>query len=140
MNKTLTIIVVALAALGFWWWQMKGGVVEKVEANDITWEFEEVGTDEETGAPETRVIMKVEGDSTDLGTYEGSCSEIKGSSWSLVEGEVSGVICWFAGGGTEIGVFEEANGSLVVKKGVLDEGSAEEPGMRGGFSLMFKLN
>ena len=55
--------------------------------------------------------------------------------WSLYESEKTGVICWWAGGGSDIGIFEEG-GKLVLKVGSLDEGSAEIPGFRGNFQTI----
>jgi len=106
----------------------------------LVWSFKDAGTDEATGTPHTEVTLTMNGKAYPAGTYEGSCSEIASehSSWELVAGEQSGVICWWAGGGTELGVFEE-NGQLVIKKGMLDEGGAETPGLRGNFELLLKL-
>lgn len=106
----------------------------------FSWSFKDAGTDEASGVPHTEVTLVMNGTEYPAGTYEGSCSEIAGasSSWELVAGEQTGVICWWAGGGTELGVFEE-NGRLVIKKGFLDEGGAETPGLRGNFELLFEL-
>jgi hypothetical protein len=104
----------------------------------FAWTFKDMGTDGGSGAPKTEVSLAMNGKVFPLGTYDGSCAEINGSSWKPVSGETTGVICWFAGGGTELGVFEE-NGKLVVKKGALDEGDAETAGTRGNFQLLLSL-
>jgi hypothetical protein len=88
-----------------------------------------------SGVPMTDVILSVASASNQktysLGTYEGSCSVITAtSSWNLLPGEISGTICWFAGGGTELGIFRE-NMTFTVKKGLLDEGSEEASSTRG---------
>ena len=99
---------------------------------DFSWKFTEVESKNEIDPPQTTVGLKYNG------TYEGGCFEIDGERWKLLFEEKYGAICYFAGGGTEIGVFEE-EGNLVVKKGVLDEGDAETPGVRGNFELLFRL-
>lgn len=104
----------------------------------FSWAFADKGTDTKTGAPQTEVTLAMNGKSFPLGTYQGSCAEINGSSWKPVAGESAGVICWFAGGGIELGVFED-NGKLVVKKGMLDEGDAETAGTRGNFGILLPL-
>ncbi|MEK9160481.1 MAG: hypothetical protein AAB440_00385 [Patescibacteria group bacterium] len=111
--------------------------VEVVGIPEIVWAFDPAGTDE-SDTPLTSVSLIWEGKTLDVGTHQGSCFSIEGSSWELVPGETSGAICWWAGGGTELGVFEEG-GELIVKRGYLDEGNAEEEGMRGGFEPFFVL-
>lgn len=106
----------------------------------LSWEFAPAGGDPATGAPLTKVTLVADGEARELGTATGSCSIVDGSgtSWSLSEGEVTGVICYFAGGGEEFGVFYDA-GAYVVKKGVIEEGSAEEPGLRGQYEALFTI-
>lgn len=102
------------------------------------WEFSPVAGNNETGAPRTRVTLSIGEDEREIGTYDGSCLVINGSSWPLAEGERTGVICWFAGGGDEVGVFYE-NGTYVVKHGYLEEGTEGEEGMRGNYETLFSL-
>lgn len=146
MNKLLgiVIIILALGALGYGFYAYAPGEDSLEQANAVhggenrfEWTFESKGEDA-NGTPSTAVTLW-RGDSIfAAGTYAGSCSVIEESAWELVEGERTGVICWFAGGGNEIGVFEE-NGTYVVKVGDLDEGSAEEPGFRGNFRTLFTI-
>lgn len=104
------------------------------------WAFQIVGGDAQTGADKSQVTLTYDGTSKDAGTYEGHCSVIgaDGSAWPLMPNELTGVICWWAGAGDEVGVFLE-NGARVVKHGTLDEGSAEVPGTRGGYTTLFTL-
>lgn len=113
---------------------MKEGTAGKKMAVPV-WTIEERGEDTATGGMLSNVSITFAGETHDLGTHLGGCFEIEGSSWTFVEGEQSGVICWFAGGGTEFGFFNE-NGIFVVKQGMLDEGSAEASGMRGAFKTV----
>lgn len=99
----------------------------------FTWNITERG--EKDGIPQSGVTLTSGGKTYDAGVFSGSCAEIDGTSWTLVEGEKTGVICWWAGGGNEIGIFEE-NGTFVLKVGSLDEGSAEVPGFRGDFQTI----
>lgn len=146
MNKFLGIVIllIALGALGYGFYAYAPGEDSLEQANAVhggenrfEWTFEQKGEDA-TGVPSTAVTLW-RGDAIyAAGTYAGTCSVIEESAWKLYEGELSGVICWFAGGGNEIGVFQE-NDSYVVKVGELDEGSAEEPGFRGHFQTLFAL-
>ncbi len=108
------------------------------EKPSFLWEFAPAGGDGETGAPRTAVTLSVNGEARDIGTFDGSCLVINGSSWELAPNELTGVICWFAGGGDEVGVFYE-NGQYVVKQGVLEEGAEGESGMRGNYETLFTL-
>lgn len=98
---------------------------------EFEWSFVQSGT-RPSGAPSTDVTLRVAGVDVPLGTYVGECFAIPGSSWPLLKDELTGAICYWAGAGTEIGVFEEG-GSLVLKEGDIEEGSAEVPGVRGNF-------
>jgi hypothetical protein len=101
------------------------------------WEFFPAG-DDELGTPRTSVTLSINGEVHEVGTFDGSCLVVNGSSWELVENELTGVICWFAGGGDEVGVFYE-EGEYVVKQGVLEEGAEGESGMRGSYETLFVL-
>ncbi len=146
MNKITGIVIsiVVVAALGYGFYvyapaqdSLEQDIAERGGENRFEWTFESKGENAE-GMPSTEVALW-RGDSIyPAGTYAGSCSIIEESAWELVEGELTGVICWFAGGGNEIGVFEE-NGTYAVKVGDLDEGSAEEPGFRGNFRTLFTI-
>jgi hypothetical protein len=107
----------------------------------LSWSFEEIPAPDETSGPQTKVTLTAEGNGQkyDVGTYTGSCSVIEASAWQLLENEKTGVICWWAGGGNEIGVFEES-GKLVIKTGDTEEASGESEGFRGNFKLLLPLN
>ena len=96
------------------------------------WRFVEWGQGE---VPQTQVSLVTGGTSYTIGTYDGSCAMQEGD---YLEYEVSKVICWFAGGGHEIGVFEEP-GQTVVRVGEVDEGASGIPGFRGNFTLIKRL-
>jgi hypothetical protein len=96
------------------------------------WRFVEWGTDEN---PQTQVALVAGAKSYTIGTYDGSCAVMEGD---YLEYERSKVVCWFAGGGHEIGVFEEP-GQVVVRVGDVDEGASGIPGFRGNFALVQRL-
>lgn len=119
--------------------QLKIADGKLVEASaGLEWLISDRDAFAESGAPLTSVTLRANGVQRNIGTYEGTCFVIEGSAWQLLPGEKSGVICWWAGGGTEIGVFEE-NGKLVVKTGDVDEGTAEGGGVRGNFTALLAL-
>lgn len=95
------------------------------------WQFSEKDGD----VPSTQVTLVYAGASYDLGAWDGTCSE---QDTDYLPGQVSKAVCWYAGGGVEFGVFEEG-GKVVVKRGTLDEGSAEEAGFRGDFRTVLAL-
>jgi hypothetical protein len=114
-----------------------GSVQGKLVAHTYEWSFKSLPEDAQ-GVPKTAVTLSVDGVAREVGTYDGSCMVIEGSAWQYLDGEHAGAICYFAGGGTEIGVFEE-NNQMVVKQGIVDEGSAEVPGTRGDFKTLFVI-
>lgn len=103
-------------------------------SGEYTWSFEEMS--EQDGIPQTQVSIVTENSTRVVGTYPGSCFE---QADDLLPNQKSKVVCWYAGGGYEIGVFSE-NGVDVVKVGEVDEGSAETPGFRGNFQTIIDLS
>ncbi len=96
-----------------------------------------------TGAQITKVTLTIGDRTYDAGVYSGSCAEIGAEGGvdgtGLLEGEVSGVQCWFAGGGDEVGIFEEG-GTLVIKHGALGEPQGDGSGaFRGNFTAILSL-
>jgi hypothetical protein len=104
----------------------------------IEWIINDSGAFAESGAPLTTIAIRVDGTLRSVGTFEGSCSDMKTTAWKMDANEIAGVVCWFAGGGQEIGVFDE-NGDTSVKVGFLEEGTAEGPGYRGDFNTLFEI-
>jgi hypothetical protein len=106
----------------------------------LTWDIKEVTPGDGMNPPTNKVtlVAGAGGPTYDLGTHDGTCATVEGSSWALLSGERTGVICYFAGAGTELGVFDE-KGKLVVKQGVLEEGDAETAGTRGNFTTVLEL-
>jgi hypothetical protein len=103
-----------------------------------SWMFTELGKDKTTGIPMTKMGLKTGGKTYELGTYQGSCTEITQSAWKLLPNERTGVICLHAGSGKEIGVFEE-NGVRSIRVGDLDEDNAETSSTRGDFKVLQDL-
>lgn len=137
MIKGIIIVIVLLALVGgsVFFIQSTGHTV----VPSFEWQFNEAGLSEESSVPMTQVTLAASnGEFYHLGTFEGTCFKIIGSSWELLENEIAGAICWMPGGGKEIGVFQEA-GKLVVKVGDVEEGTAEEPGMRGNFEDVIEI-
>lgn len=99
---------------------------------DYQWSFKDWGNDER---PQTQVTLVAGGGAHIIGTYDGSCALMDSD---YMQYEVSKVVCWFAGGGHEIGVFEEP-GQTVVRVGEVDEGASGVPGFRGNFTLVERL-
>ena len=106
----------------------------------FTWSITELAESPAApGVPRSAVSVTVGTKTYPIGEFDGACAEIDGTAWPLYEGEKTGVICWWAGGGSEVGIFEEG-GRYVVKQGDLDEGSAEIPGFRGNFRTIVTID
>jgi hypothetical protein len=160
MNKNLVIaVLLIILAGGVYYWYGHRNVAPAMQQSEqvastttgaetvpaatagkhsVTWKFEKVSEDPDTGSIKTKVTVTWDGKSHDAGTYEGSCAEIDGSTGTLSEGEVSGTLCWYAGAGDEIGVFNE-NGTFVLKHGEQQEPSGEDAGFRGNFKTIITL-
>jgi hypothetical protein len=138
-NILLTVALVALgavAAVAFI--NYKSEVSKQQASQSYAWTFKDKGEEAGTGAPLTEVSLTYGNITKVVGTYQGSCAVIDGATWKLLVGEKSGVICWFAGGGSEIGIFDE-NGKTVLKVGGVEEGDAETPGSRAQFRTVMSL-
>lgn len=152
MYRFLGFIGVLVIGISLWW----GLVVvpqsrdSSVDAEDVfatatdstaqwQWQFDPMG--ETDGIPKTNVILNNGGTSYVIGTMDGSCFDITQSEWQLLtdEGEFAGAICWWAGGGKEIGVFSDG-GRALIKVGDIEEGTAEEEGFRGNFQTLFAID
>ncbi len=109
-----------------------------------TWTFGEKGINKKTGLSETTVslnILTAHSTSTthyELGTYQGSCFDMRTSEWPFESNQKAGAVCWAPGGGVEIGVFEE-NGQLSIQKAEIDEGSAELPNTKPVFTKIIDI-
>ncbi len=123
--------------------QNKAVVMNGAGDKSIIWAYNPKPSDT-SGIPHTEVSVMINGQRNVIGTYEGSCITIdkvtadgqkNTAVWPLLDGELTGAICWYAGGGTEVAAFEE-NGKIVIKTGALDEGSAETAGTRGVFKTV----
>lgn len=104
------------------------------------WSFALLGGNAESGANQVEVTLTHNGEPKVVGTYEGDCSILgdPGFPLPLAEGELTGVVCYWAGSGDEVGVFLE-DGVYSVKHGTIDESSAEEAGFRGNYETLFTL-
>ena len=156
MGKYLAAVAtLILLGLGAWWLifvpAQSGQPADTATTTDTAtsalpvsqwqWLFVAAGTEASTGAPKTRVTLRNGDTSYLVGTYTGSCMDMRTSSWKLHEdeAELAGAVCWFAGGGNEIGVFSE-DGVAAVKVGELDEGDAEHAPFRGDFKTLFTID
>ncbi|MBI2613087.1 hypothetical protein HYW59_04790 [Candidatus Kaiserbacteria bacterium] len=139
MNKVVIgVVVIIIIAIGAWY-VLGAQKAEAPTTSGYAWQFTELP--ESATAPDmprTGVVLEAAGKTYVVGEFDGSCFVIEESEWELVEGEKSGVICWWAGGGSEVGIFEES-GKIAVKVGQLDEGTAEGGGIRGNFQLLFEI-
>lgn len=96
----------------------------------FSWRFATTESDDGM-PPRTQVDLITDGDVYDAGAYAGSCAEV--AAENLLPNEVSGVVCWWAGGGDEIAIFKEG-GRYVLKHGLQEESTAESDGFRGNFT------
>lgn len=140
MNKALVIVLgLIVVALVGWYVASQSSSPAADKLASYEWQLTELPEHPAApGVPRTGVTLAANGKTYPVGEFDGSCFVIEGSAWQLQENESSGVICWWAGGGSEVGVFNE-NGKPVVKVGQLDEGTAETEGFRGNFQTVVQL-
>lgn len=136
---SLAIIAAALIIAGavIWYERTHTQADTGPLASEFTWSFTDLGVDASTSVPKTDVALAIAGVNVRLGIFEGNCFAVAGSQWPLLQGELSGAICYWAGGGKEVGVFQDGN-KLVLKEGDIDEGSDDSPGVRGNFTPLTK--
>ena len=110
-----------------------------LRASGLSWSIEHIGY-----APndQSKPIMKVSltvgppvNKTLPVGTYGLSCTK---QEKTQDPNELTAVVCWWGGGGYEVGVFKEGN-TYVVKQGNVDEGTAEIDGFRGNFKTLFEI-
>ncbi len=138
LGALVAIIVGVTVALGYWQGpqsQSQDTTLAAGEGAPYAWQITSASSTDDS-MPRSKVSIVFGKEVRDLGIFDGSCSEM---DTDLLPNEESKVVCWFAGGGNEIGVFNE-NGVKVVKVGDLDEGSAEEAGFRGNFKTVLDLS
>jgi hypothetical protein len=107
----------------------KESAVSTKHSTAFAWTYQTV-ENKDTGEVKTRVFLLTPTKKYDVGSYAGTCTQMKSSN--LIEGEVSAVLCWYAGFGDEIGVFRDKTG-YTVKHGEVQEGSAGDKGFRGNY-------
>ena len=152
MNKKIIIavFVLAVAILAVYFYMQKtgeqvgtnGAEAPSILAQSYEWSFAESEPNAE-GIPYTTISLTVNGNTRVVGKYTGSCHVVEAGQTGILSepadpGEISRAQCWFAGGGDEVGVFEE-DGKTVVKSGELGEGDAENPAFRGNFRTIFEI-
>lgn len=137
MNKSILLTLSLIVAVGAGYLFFTKDTVPT-----YAWNIAETEQDE-SGISRTTVSIVVNGRSQEIGTYTGSCYQVAVGEAGVLgeqadENELSRVQCWFAGGGDEIGLFNE-NKKMVVKVGELSEGSEEEPAFRGNFQTVWQV-
>jgi hypothetical protein len=91
--------------------------------------------------PVSKVQLRTASATHDIATVEGTCSYeyLFDAPLKMLPGGVyPWALCWYAGGGTEYGIFKES-GRLVVKKRLVDEGSAEEAAVEMPFEKVMEM-
>ena len=130
------VVFLVIGALVVYLWG-----VPKAEApttNDYGWQLVQFPESAETGIPRATVNLRIGETKHEIGEFDGVCFVIEELQWELLENEKTGVICWWAGSGKEIGIFTE-DGRDVVKVGELDEGLSDDIGFRGNFETILEL-
>lgn len=124
----LCMIVIMVAYFG---WLKKSHISTP---RDIRWSYDTRYTDGTD--PVTRVTLFVDGVKHNGGSYPGSCFERRELEKKM--NEISGIRCWWAGAGDDVGVFQET-GKLEIRHRELDEGNAEQGPFIGDFKTLFSL-
>lgn len=128
-----TVTVIILIGAGWLMFQELGSV--RMEAPvAYEWIFTDMGVGE-FGISKMNVSLKKGDMMYPIGMFDGSCAE---QDTDLFANQKEKVVCWWAGGGKEIGVFMQ-DGNDVVMVGDVDEGDAETGGFRGNFQTVMEL-
>lgn len=106
-----------------------------ITREDIKWSFTEKVESDGLNPPQTDVELQIKDKKYSAGIYEGSCSV---QNTELLINQTSGAVCWWAGGGVELGVFVEDK-KIVLKRKPIDEGSAEYPSFASPFETFLEL-
>ena len=153
MKRTLLWILLVLAVLVACFYVTKERAAAPPHPDDLaatpsapgrertfSWRFE---YREQNGElpPRTRVALITNGEVYDLGDFAGNCTQLQADR--RLEGEVTAVLCRWAGHGDEIGVFKEVRGGedrYVAKLGFQDKPTDTANGQRGAFREFFVLD
>lgn len=103
--------------------------------DDIAWSFTEKVESDGLNPPQSEVELQIKDKKYSAGIYEGSCSV---QNTEMLINQISGAMCWWAGGGVELGVFTEDK-KIVLKRRPIDEGSAEYPSFVSRFKTFLEL-
>ena len=127
MDKKYVIVIALLvvAVLGAWALssRLNSTKVDPVVVEQFGWKIADQGTAPGTTTPRASVALSIAGVDVPLNTYAGTCTAIDGTKVTLLEGEVSGVICMHEGRGQEIGIFADAENKLTLKQGEVVDSS-----------------
>lgn len=96
---------------------------QNTETTIFGWSFREL-PEGEYGQPNTEVSLHMTQNGTKsyvIGTYPLSCSENQAVVSEPELNQVTSATCWWAGGGVELGVFQEG-GKYIVKEAEISEG------------------
>jgi hypothetical protein len=142
-NFIASIAVLALAIGAYYWYsgsplpaQVAEITSDQQRVPSFEWRFESAGENEQISAPLTRVTLVANGTMYEVGTFTGSCSELKQEQ--LTEGELTAALCWWAGAGDELGVFQ-VDKKFVLKRGEQQEPTAETAPFRGNFTTLVEI-
>ncbi len=129
---TLIIALCMIVAMVAYFWLLKKALPNT--PRDIQWSYDTKYADETN--PTTHITVQIDGKKHDAGTYSGSC--FAREELEKNRGEISGVRCWWAGSGDDVGVFRESE-KVSIKHRELDEGSEEDGPFIGDFKILFSL-
>ena len=142
--KPWVALVIALCAVGLagaWIWYERAHTPTGTAAlqEEFDWSFVDLGVNAASSTPETNVSLSIAGvPVVSLGALPGECFAIAGSPWPLLPNELSGTVCEWQGKGTEIGVFQNETGGLVLKQGSVTLSSSSLPVTRTNFTQLTK--
>ncbi|OGG57584.1 hypothetical protein A2853_02725 [Candidatus Kaiserbacteria bacterium RIFCSPHIGHO2_01_FULL_55_17] len=130
------VIVILVIAAGVYF--LGTPRAEAPTTDEYGWQLVQFPENAESDIPRATVNLRAGETKHALGEFDGVCFVIEELQWELLENEKTGVICWWAGSGKEIGIFTE-DGRDVVKVGELDEGLSDDIGFRGNFETILEL-
>ena len=123
----LSVIVALLIIIGLGGWfayyiSNTQPLVDSTLRDQFVWVVTPAAPLNATSGPRITVALKIADATLPVGTYPGSCDVIDGTHFTLINNELSGVICRSGNGGTEIGIFKDSAGALTIQQGTITSG------------------
>ncbi len=120
----LSVIVALLIIIGLGGWfayyiSNTQPLVDSTLREQFVWVLTPAAPLPAVPGPRITVSLKIADATLPVGTYTGSCEIIDGKKVEFITNELSGVVCRSGSSGTELGIFKDATGALMIEQGAI---------------------